>query len=381
MNSGRLRLRLAGLVLLGSSFGLPVGDFKINRIMRPIPVPLSQLIGTFGVILVVFIGGLALWTLAKSTSSIVKRLIVWGLALVPGILIFTLSRFSPVGVDFNPEAARMALGAGYAGIFIAVLLAITSQPSSRWPIALSVSLPIGLAVLGQIPMIGIVKEYQNYSTTFNAEFVRHLTLAISSGLIAILPGILMGYWAYKYPKSSEGILSAVNLFQVAPTLSLLGLIMIPLSLLSKQIPFLKSIGISGIGFAPAFIVLTLYALMPIVANAYAAFKQLDAAVLESAKGMGLTSRQILRQVSLPLASPIILSGIRTAFTQNIGNAILAGLVGGGGFGAIIFLGLSQAASDLVLLGTLPVVIMALITESVFERIQAHVERQLRGVHD
>lgn len=381
MNSGRLRLRLAGLVLLGSSFGLPVGDFKINRIMRPIPVPLSQLIGTFGVILVVFIGGLALWTLARSTSSIIKRLIVWGLALVPGILIFALSRFSPVGVDFNPEAARMALGAGYAGIFIAVLLAITSQPSSRWPIAVSVSLPIGLAVLGQIPMIGIVKEYQNYSTTFNAEFVRHLTLAISSGLIAILPGILMGYWAYKYPKSSEGILSAVNLFQVAPTLSLLGLIMIPLSLLSKQIPFLKSIGISGIGFAPAFIVLTLYALMPIVANAYAAFKQLDAAVLESAKGMGLTSRQILRQVSLPLASPIILSGIRTAFTQNIGNAILAGLVGGGGFGAIIFLGLSQAASDLVLLGTLPVVIMALITESVFERIQAHVERQLRGVHD
>jgi osmoprotectant transport system permease protein len=121
--------------------------------------------------------------------------------------------------------------------------------------------------------------------------------------------------------------------------------------------------------------------MPIVANAYAAFKQLDSAVLESAKGMGLTSRQILRQVSLPLASPIILSGIRTAFTQNIGNAILAGLVGGGGFGAIIFLGLSQAASDLVLLGTLPVVIMALITESVFERIQAQVERQLRGAHD
>jgi osmoprotectant transport system permease protein len=381
MTSGRLRLRLAGLVLLGSSFGLPVGDFKINRIMRPIPVPLSDLIGTFGVILVVFIGGVALWTLARSTSSIVKRLIVWSLALVPGVLIFGLSTFIPSGVEFNSEAARMALGAGYAGIYVAVLLAITSQPSSRWPIVLSMGLPIGLAVLGQIPMIGIVKEYQNYKSKFNAEFIRHLTLALSSGVIAILPGILMGYWAYKYPKSSEGILSVVNLFQVAPTLSLLGLIMIPLSILSKQFPFLKSIGISGIGFAPAFIVLTLYALMPIVANAYAAFKQLDLAVLESAKGMGLTSCQVLRQVSLPLASPIILSGIRTAFTQNIGNAILAGLVGGGGFGAIIFLGLSQSASDLVLLGTLPVVIMALITESVFERIQEHLERQLRGAYD
>ena len=381
MTSGRLRLRLAGLVLLGSSFGLPVGDFKINRIMRPLPVPLSQLIGTFGVILGVFIGLVAVWTLARSSSSRIKRGIVWSIAFVPAILILGLSRFTPAGVDFNPEAARMALGAGTAGIFMAVLLAITSQPSSRWPLVLSLALPIGLAVTGQIPMIGIVKEYQNYQSTFNAEFIRHLTLALSSGVVAIVPGILMGYWAYRYPRTSEGLMGAVNLFQVAPTLSLLGLIMIPLSLLSKQFPVLKSLGISGIGFAPAFIVLTLYALMPIVANAYAAFKQLDPAVLESAKGMGLTSRQILRQVSLPLASPIILSGIRTAFTQNIGNAILAGLVGGGGFGAIIFLGLSQSASDLVLLGTLPVVIMALITESVFERIQFTLERQLRGTHD
>ncbi len=327
MTSGRLRLRLAGLVLLGSSFGLPVGDFKINRIMRPLPVPLSQLIGTFGVILGVFIGLVAVWTLARSSSSRIKRGIVWSIAFVPAILILGLSRFTPAGVDFNPEAARMALGAGTAGIFMAVLLAITSQPSSRWPLVLSLALPIGLAVTGQIPMIGIVKEYQNYQSTFNAEFIRHLTLALSSGVVAIVPGILMGYWAYRYPRTSEGLMGAVNLFQVAPTLSLLGLIMIPLSLLSKQFPVLKSLGISGIGFAPAFIVLTLYALMPIVANAYAAFKQLDPAVLESAKGMGLTSRQILRQVSLPLASPIILSGIRTAFTQNIGNAILAGLVG------------------------------------------------------
>jgi osmoprotectant transport system permease protein len=360
---------------------LPVGDFKINRIMRPIPVPLSQLIGTFGVMLVLFIGGVMLWTLAHHRSSRMKALIQWGLSIVPGVLVWALSRTVLPGVVFNPEAARMALGAGYYGIFVAVLLAITAQPKARWPLVTSIVIPILLAITGQIPMIGIVKEYLNYQSTFNAEFIRHLTLAFSSGLIAIVPGVLLGYWAYRYPRSSEGILSLVNLFQVAPTLSLLGLIMIPLSLLSKQFPFLKSLGISGIGFAPAFIVLTLYALMPIVANAVAAFKQLDPAVLESAKGLGLTPRQVLRQVSLPLASPILLSGIRTAFTQNIGNAILAGLVGGGGFGAIIFLGLSQAASDLVLLGTLPVVLMALLTESVFERIHDQLVLQLRGSHD
>lgn len=381
MKSNRLRLSLAGLVLLVSCLWLPVGDFKLNRIMRPIPFTLSEVIGVFGVLFSVFVLGVTLWSIAKRPTSRESSGSAWGLALLPGLLLWGLSRTAPLGMDFNPEAARMALGIGYYGIVMGIVLIIGSLPNKVGPLVVMVGVILGLIVLGQVPMIGIVKEYQNYKTTFNAEFVRHLTLAFSSSLVATLPGILLGYWAYRQPKTSETIMSAVNLFQVAPTLSMLGLIMIPLSLLSQQFPLLKDLGIRGIGFAPAFIVLTLYALMPIVANAYAAFKQVDPAVLESAKGMGLTPRQILRQVSLPLASPIVLAGIRTAFTQNIGNAILAGLVGGGGFGAIIFLGLSQSASDLVLLGTLPVVALALMTESLFENIHHRLMRRLGGAHD
>ena len=121
--------------------------------------------------------------------------------------------------------------------------------------------------------------------------------------------------------------------------------------------------------------------MPIVANAYAGFQQVDEAILSSAKGMGMTKTQIFTQVSFPLASPIILSGIQTALTQNIGNTILAGLVGGGGLGALIFLGLSQAAPDLVLLGTIPVVIMALITDSLFEVAQHKLIIKMGVQHD
>ena len=381
MTSNRLRLSLAGLVLLVSCLVLPVGDFKINRIMRPIPISLTDMIGPFGVLLSVFILGVAVWTLFRHRNTRRVRWIQYALALLPSLLLWGLSRTIPVGIKFNPDAARMALGVGFYMILLGIVLAIGSHPKATGPLVLLGIVPVVLVVLNQIPMIGIVKEYQNYKATFNTEFLRHLTLAFSSGLIAILPGILLGYWAYKYPRSSEAIMSTVNLFQVAPTLSLLGLIMIPLSMLSKQFSWLKALGISGIGFTPAFVVLTLYALMPIVANAYAAFKQLDPAVLESAKGMGLTPRQILRQVSLPLASPIVLAGIRTAFTQNIGNAILAGLVGGGGFGAIIFLGLSQSASDLVLLGTIPVVILALVTESLFEKIHGQLMHRLGGSHD
>jgi hypothetical protein len=192
MTSSRLRLTLAGLALLSSSLWLPVGDFKINRIMRPIPVPLSQLIGTFGVILVLFIGGVMLWTLSRQSSQRIKTLILWVLSVMVGCLLWGMSNTVPPGVEYNPEAARMALGAGFYGLLLAVLLAISTQPNGRWPLVMSLVFPLVLSAANQIPMIGIVKEYQNYQSTFNAEFVRHLTLAFSSGLIAIVPGILLG---------------------------------------------------------------------------------------------------------------------------------------------------------------------------------------------
>jgi osmoprotectant transport system permease protein len=114
-----------------------------------------------------------------------------------------------------------------------------------------------------------------------------------------------------------------------------------------------------VGWAPAFVVLFLYALLPIAGNTFAALRSVAPEALDAARGMGMSRRQTFLRVQAPLALPVILAGIRTAFTANMGNAILAALVGGGGLGTLVFLGLAQAAPDLILLGALSTSALAL----------------------
>jgi len=117
--------------------------------------------------------------------------------------------------------------------------------------------------------------------------------------------------------------------------------------------------VSGIGWAPAFIALTLYGLLPIARNTLAGFRNVDIGVVEAAEGMGMGKGRVLWKIELPLAFPVIFAGIRVALVQAIGGAVLAGLVGGGGLGSFVFLGLAEASSDLVLLGVIPIVLMTL----------------------
>ena len=112
-------------------------------------------------------------------------------------------------------------------------------------------------------------------------------------------------------------------------------------------------------FSPALIALVLYALLPIVRNTYAGLVGVDPAVIEAAKGMGLTRRQIFRKVEVPLALPVLLAGLRIVTVQAIGLAVVAALVGAGGLGTFVFQGLGQNAADLVLLGAIPAILLAL----------------------
>jgi osmoprotectant transport system permease protein len=129
---------------------------------------------------------------------------------------------------------------------------------------------------------------------------------------------------------------------------------------------------------PAFIVLVVYALFPIVNNTVAGLKLLDENVLDTAKGMGMSKSQAFFRVELPLAFPVILGGIRTAMTQSIGNTILAGLIGGGGLGSIIFLGLAQSAPDLILLGVIPILLISLASNDMFSFFINFYSRRILG---
>jgi osmoprotectant transport system permease protein len=106
------------------------------------------------------------------------------------------------------------------------------------------------------------------------------------------------------------------------------------------------------------IALFLYSLLPIVANTVAGLARVSPAAVEAARGMGMTPGQLLARIELPLALPVVLSGVRIVLVQNIGLATIAALIGAGGLGAFVFQGIGQTAIDLVLLGALPTVVMA-----------------------
>lgn len=369
--------------MLISLWALPIAAFRPNRVMKGIPLSMADLIdgstsfpgsGSLSlIVLSAFLIFLGVYTLLGTQRRpfilFAAQLMGWLLALAPALLLILLSGYTTTEAAADEELVRISLSSGFWLFLTAVyLLQLTSQSSGR-PAFLTTALLIFVVAFGLSPHLSLYKEYLNVQDVFTAEFLRHLKLSLSSVAFSVVPGVFLGYRCFKSSRAREWILGFVNLFQIIPTLSLLGLIMIPLALVSSKWPVLSDLGIRGIGFAPAFIVLALYCLLPITSNAYAGFSKIDEAVTDSAVALGMTSRQVLWRVSVPLAFPVILSGIRIAVTQNIGNTILAGLIGGGGMGTLIFLGLSQSASDLVILGTIPVVLLALFADGIFEKIE------------
>ena len=125
-------------------------------------------------------------------------------------------------------------------------------------------------------------------------------------------------------------------------------------------------GIAGTGLAPALIALVLYALLPLVRGVVAGLNQVPRDVLESARAMGMSSRQRFCAVQLPLALPVFLRSLRVVMVQTVGMAVIAALIGAGGFGALVFQGLLSSAVDLVLLGVVPVVVLAVLIDALFD---------------
>ena len=169
----------------------------------------------------------------------------------------------------------------------------------------------------------------------------------------------LGIWTSR-PRSrarsraaAETVMNIVNGMRVIPSLAVLFLL----------IPYL------GLSFGAAVFALTLLALPPILINTDAGFRTVDAAVRESARGMGMTSRQILWQIEFPLALPVILTGIRTAMVEVIASATLAAFIGGGGLGTFIVRGFAMYDAAILLLGALPVALLALIAEVVMSGLQ------------
>ena len=218
---------------------------------------------------------------------------------------------------------------------------------------------IALAATGAFAELAITREYMTHQALFGAALARHMALVAGSVVPALAIGFPLGIAAVRKPGLQGPLFAVLNLLQTVPSIALFGLLLAPLAALATAVPVLAALGVSGVGVAPALIALVLYALLPIVRNTAAGVSGVDAAVIDAARGMGFSRSQILWRIELPLALPVLLAGLRIVLVQTIGLAVVAALIGAGGLGTFIFEGLGQYAIDLVLLGALPAIFLAL----------------------
>src|SRR6201986_47602 len=194
---------------------------------------------------------------------------------------------------------------------------------------------------------------QQQSDKLATQTLQHIWLTFISLFLAVLVGLPLGILIARKRKLSGSVLGVAGVLQTIPSIALLGF-MIPLL---------------GIGPKPAIVALLLYALLPIIRNTYRGITGVDPAVKEAATAMGMSSRQILFKVELPLAMPVILAGIRPATVITVGVATLASYIAAGGLGEFIFGGISLNNTNMILAGAIPAALLAIIFDFLLSRVQ------------
>lgn len=179
--------------------------------------------------------------------------------------------------------------------------------------------------------------------------LEHIGLVAASMAIALAIGLPLGIAIVRRTALRRWVIGAANVVQTIPSLALFGFLI--------PVPW-----IGGVGASTAIVALALYALLPILSNTSTGIAEVDPAVVESARGMGMTPRQVLWQVQLPLAAPVMLTGIRVATVLCIGIATIAAAIGAGGLGVFIFRGVAMVNNQVILAGAIPAAVLAIATD-------------------
>lgn len=185
----------------------------------------------------------------------------------------------------------------------------------------------------------------NVDTLVDA-IARHSVLVAIPLALALLLGVPLGFWSARSPIASTVFINSFNALRVIPSLAILFL----------AIPYF------GLTLQSAAIALTLLAIPPILISTDVAFRTIDGSIREAALGMGMSPKELLQWVELPLALPVIIAGIKTATIEVIASATLAAFIGAGGLGDFIVLGFAQYDPSILLVGAVPVALMALVAE-------------------
>ena len=179
----------------------------------------------------------------------------------------------------------------------------------------------------------------------------HIALVGVAVGIATLTGVPIGIAITKNERAAQGVLYLASIIVTIPSIALFGI----------MIPVLSLIG-HGIGYVPAVIAVLLYSQLPIIRNTYTAINNVNPALREAARGIGMSPNQRLRLVEIPLAVPVIMAGVRTAVVLNIGVMAIAAYIGAGGLGTFISRGISQSDPRQLIVGAIAVSLLAIIVD-------------------
>ncbi len=364
-------------------------SFRPNRIVEGDPASALGALGSLGWV------ALGLWLLAAFSlilrwKGLPNRQFIrtaWSLGrglLATCALVLLVVQSGSAASEFagaQGTAGRTSFGWSFYlfvfALYLVLYAAAADTPSRTGRLAIGAAPLIAvvlIAALGGLGELGVVREWALTRSTFGRELTRHLFYALGATIGAIVIGIPLGILSARHERARTIIMGLLNLGQVLPVLAFIGIMMPILGAISDRSAALKSLGVSGIGWAPVMVVLLVYALFPVARNTFIAIRQLDPAVLDTAKGMGMGRWRTLLEVELPLAFPVVLAGVRIALVQSTAGAIIAAFVGGGGLGTIMFLGLEQTSMDLVLVGVVPIAVMALFFDALLRGVEHLVGR-------
>nr|WP_240151289.1 ABC transporter permease [Luteibacter jiangsuensis] len=234
---------------------------------------------------------------------------------------------------------------------------------------------VAASALGAFDGLSLVREWQAQRAPFSAALGEHLRLAAVTLVLALAFGAPLGWWVWRTGRANGALVGTLAFLQTVPSLALFALLIAPFAWLAHAWPALGALGFGGTGGAPAVFALLLYALLPVVRYTVAGLDAVPADAREAARGLGMSRAQLLWSVQLPLGWPVLLAGLRIVAVQTIGLAAVAALIGAGGLGRFVFLGIGQGAMDMVLLGTLAIIALALVVDLLFQGLLALTERR------
>ncbi len=357
------------LVIVGLlAAGLPFVNYAPNRLVSGEGRALWQLFPVFWLLAPCLL--LALSFVPGRGAQIATLLLAQALFC---LLVWGAGRAAADLAQSGSSLARTSPGSGLWLWLALTLLAcsdvirrMVSHPVWRWLLHAQIwCLPLFLLLSGELDNLSLLHEYSNRQDVFNDALAQHLTLLFGTLIPALAIGFAVGLWCYRHPARQGPVFTVLNVIQTIPSVGLFGLLIAPLAGLVLHFPWLSRFGIAGTGTTPALIALVLYALLPLVRGVVAGLNQVSQEVLESAEAMGMSARQRFWRVRIPLALPLLLRSLRVVAVQTVGMAVIAALIGAGGFGALVFQGLLSSALDLVLLGVIPVIALAVVVDALF----------------